>query len=358
MKPYSSARSEAEATGTLLNANELPWPLISYSESTDHGVHTLNRYPEPQHAGLVTLLADEYKLSRENVLLTRGSDDGIDLLLRVFCRAGKDTILDCPPSFGMYRIAAQVQGAKILAVPRKEESLSLDTDAILEAAGEDDPPRLIFLTSPSNPTGDLVDPGFLDDLLRLTRERAIVVVDEAYAEFTGSSGFSGLIREHQNLVILRTLSKGFASAALRCGAVLADSGIISLLRRVMPPYPLATPVIDLASRLFSPEIRALQASYLEKVVTNKAFLIEFLEQQPFMRKIWPGEANFVLAKVDDAPGLVAHCARNEIIIRMFKEEPLLENCVRISVGTASEMALLKGVLELYQDQTLAIQGDA
>jgi histidinol-phosphate aminotransferase len=358
MKPYSSARSEAEATGTLLNANELPWPLITDPASNVPDTSSLNRYPEPQHAGLISLLAGEYGLPAEKVLLTRGSDDGIDLLVRVFCRAGEDSILDCPPSFGMYKVAARAQGAGIITAPRVPGSLELDTRAVLAAVGGDSPPRLVFLTSPANPTGDLVEPEFLEELLRQARERSIVVVDEAYAEFTSAGSFAALIGTHENLVVLRTLSKGFASAALRCGAVLAQPEIISLLRRVIPPYPLATPVIELATRLFDPEVRDLQASLLREVATNKAVLVECLEQQPFVRKIWRGEANFVLARVDDARDLVEHCSRNEITIRMFDGNPMLENCVRISVGTKSEMALLRDTLRAYQPASAQTQGRA
>lgn len=348
MKPYSSARSEAGIEGILLNANELPWPLIDDPMSAEDQTSPLNRYPQPQHTGLIERLAELYDLPEDHVLITRGSDDGIDLLVRVFCRAGKDAILDCPPCFGMYRIAAQTQGAGIVEVTREPESLGLDTQRILRIASGETPPRLIFLTSPANPTGDVIRREFLMELLTITRGRSVVVVDEAYAEFTAEPSFTDLIAEHENLVVLRTLSKAFGSAGLRCGAVLGQPGLIALLQRVIPPYPLATPVLNLALRLFDPEVRKRQRHALEKTARNKVRLLESLEKQPFVQEIWPGEANFVLARVDDAAALMAHCGRLGITIRAFDGVPLLENCVRISIGNSTEIEKLTQALDAHR----------
>lgn len=347
MKPYSSARSEADSTGILLNANESPWPLVDDPGTDECHRGELNRYPEPQHAGLIKRFASLYDLPSDHVLLTRGSDDGIDLLVRVFCRAGHDAILDCPPSFGMYRIAAQTQGALITSISRIPDSLELDTRRILDAARQANPPRLIFLTSPANPTGDLVGPEFLIRLLEVTAGRSVVVVDEAYAEFAASHSFTGLIRKYEHLVVLRTLSKAFASAALRCGALLAQPGLIDLLKRVMPPYPIATPVLNLALKLFEPESLDRQKTMLRKFRKNKSVLIDSLSNRPFVEKVWPGKANFVLARVSDAKELVDHLASNRVTVRQFPVEPLLKNCIRISVGKTSELDKLASALDAY-----------
>ena len=168
MKPYSSARKEAPGKGILLNANESPWSLIE-SNGTQRG---LNRYPDPQPSDLVTALAQLYGVGEENVMVTRGSDEGIDLLTRVFCRAGQDAVLQCPPTFGMYQIAAQTQGADIVSIPRSEETgFRLDQQAVLDALAGDDRIRLVYLTSPNNPTGDLVEERFLTDLLEAIHQR-------------------------------------------------------------------------------------------------------------------------------------------------------------------------------------------
>lgn len=346
MKPYASARGEAAAEGVLLNANESPWPLIEDPLELA-GVDTLNRYPEPQNADLVSRLAELYDLPHNYLLLTRGSDEGIDLLVRVFCRAGRDAILDTPPSFGMYRIAAQIQGAPVMSVPRDPETLGLDHENILTALDGDAPPRLVFLTSPANPTGDVVDRDFLDAMLESARGRAIVVVDEAYAEFTATRSFSERVSNHDNLVVLRTLSKAFASAGLRCGTVLAQPELVDLLRRVIPPYPLATPVLSLALKLLEPGVLGRQRLMLREIARNKVLLLESLAGRPFVRRIWPGEANFVLLRVDDGAELVRHCARSDIVIRAFAGSPLLEDCVRITVGSRGEIARLSAALDTF-----------
>ncbi|HKJ17582.1 MAG TPA: histidinol-phosphate transaminase [Xanthomonadales bacterium] len=350
MKPYSSARSEAGIDGILLNANELPWPLIEDPLSMESDSSPLNRYPQPQHSGLIKKLAGLYGVPADHLLVTRGSDDGIDLLLRVFCRAGQDSILDCPPSFGMYRIAARTQGADIVEVPRFPDSLRLDCEKILSIVESDSPPRIIFLTSPSNPTGDLVERRFLEELLDLTKDRCVVVVDEAYAEFSDADGFSGLVSDRENLVILRTLSKAFGSAGLRCGAVIAQPGVIELLQRVIPPYPLATPVLNLALRLFEPGVLDRQQRALVDISRNKSILLESLGNRRWIEKIWPGEANFILARVDDADALMKHCNLRGITLRAFAGAPLLENCIRISIGNGTETEKLVAALDDFETE--------
>lgn len=345
MKPYSSARREAAARGILLNANESPWPLVG---ETTNDLDTLNRYPQPQHAGLAEKMASAYGLPADHLLITRGSDDGIDLLARVFCRAGVDSVLDTPPGFGMYRIAAQIQGAGIVDIARKPETLELDEPAILEALEAETPPRLAFFTSPANPTGDLVDPAFMEQALKITKGRTIVVVDEAYAEFTQADGAASLIASNPHLVVLRTLSKAYASAGLRCGAVLAQPQVIDLLMRVIPPYPLATPVLGLALELFEPEVMQQQQAFLNKIAANKSRLLEILEGRRFVERIWPGHANFVLLRVHDSAALVRHCANRGITIRAFPAAPLLQNCVRISVGSADELQALEQALADFE----------
>ena len=178
MKPYSSARKEASCEGILLNANEAPHTLLP-----DEAM--LNRYPDPQPAQLLSRLARLYGVGEDNLLVTRGSDEGIDLLTRVFCRAGQDAILHCPPNFGMYKIAAQTQGAEVISVPRKVDSaFELDQEAVLQTVAKSSHIKLIFLTSPNNPTGDVIGFDFLSRLLKETQGKAIVVLDEAYAEFS------------------------------------------------------------------------------------------------------------------------------------------------------------------------------
>ncbi|MCF6226137.1 MAG: histidinol-phosphate transaminase [Xanthomonadales bacterium] len=341
MKPYSSARSEAPGEGVLLNANESPWSLLPDSK--------LNRYPEPQPQRLVSRLANLYQVNRKQLLVTRGSDEGIDLLTRVFCRAGEDAILQCTPAFGMYAIAAQTQGVDVVSIPRlAADNFSMDVDKLLLTLANDTRLKLIFLTTPNNPTGDSIDKATLLKILQSVNGRALVVVDEAYAEFSNKASFCPLVTEYNNLVILRTLSKAWAGAGLRCGTVIAQTEVIDLLGRIIAPYPLASPVVELAERLLDPEVLSLQQQQLQALANNKQRLFTILKAQNYITDIWPGDANFILIRLDDASGLMRYCGQQNIILRAFNNEPLLQNCIRISVGSNSDLDSLETVLKTWK----------
>lgn len=343
MKPYSSARKEAPGEGILLNANEAPRPLLDEPGR-------LNRYPEPQPAELVARLAELYGVRPGQLLVTRGSDEGIDLLVRVFCRAGQDAILHCPPTFGMYRIAAQAQGANIVAVNRDAgRGFALDEAAVLARFSADQRIKLIFLTSPSNPTGDLIGRDFLHRLLDLSRGRALVVLDEAYAEFCAEPSAADLICDHEHLVVLRTMSKAWASAGLRCGSVLAQSAVIQLLQRIIAPYPLPSPVLKLALRMLDDDMLQSQQALMQEIRDNKARLLQSLEGFSFIREVIAGHANFVLIAADDAAGLLSYCAAKGVILRGFPADPLLRDYIRISVGSKRELERLATVIEAWEN---------
>jgi histidinol-phosphate aminotransferase len=342
MKPYSSARKEAPGKGVLLNANESPRPLLDEAGC-------LNRYPDPQPADLVARLAALYGVPENSLLLTRGSDEGIDLLVRVFCRAGQDAILHCPPTFGMYRIAAQTQGAAIVSVNRQvDNSFKLLEGDVLQAVQADARIKLVFLTSPNNPTGDLVGKAFLERLLEISRERAIIVLDEAYAEFCAQPSAAGMIAEYENLVVLRTMSKAWASAGLRCGAVLAGQPLISLLQRVIAPYPVPSPVMSLAMRMLEDDMMDRQRELMQEIENNKRYLLRILQNRSFIRETIPGGANFVLIRVDNAPDLLAFSTSRGVIIRGYASDPLLHDCLRISVGSEIELAKFAEVLDEWE----------
>jgi histidinol-phosphate aminotransferase len=345
MKPYSSARNEAPGKGILLNANESPWSLLDNS-GTDQD---LNRYPDPQPPELVSRLARLYGIDEENVLVTRGSDEGIDLLTRVFCRAGQDAILHCPPTFGMYRIAAQTQGAAVVSVPRwADHGFKLDRQGIIDTIANDERIKLVFLTSPNNPTGDAIEADWLPVLMKATSGKALVVVDEAYAEFCRFPSAAKLIDDFDNLVVLRTLSKAWAAAGLRCGAVLAQLPVISLLRRIIAPYPLASPVISLACRMLDQETLGRQKRLLSEVALNKTRLLSILEDRSFISELWPGEANFVLFRSDRADELLTFCAARGVILRGYPTDPMLSGCIRISVGSDDDLNALESTLNAWE----------
>ncbi len=348
MRPYASARNSAAADGILLNANEAPQPLVDDSQWQRLA---LNRYPPPQPEQLRERLAGLYGVGQDKLLMTRGSDEGIDLLTRVFCRSGRDAIIECSPCFGMYRIAATIQGAQVVDVPRvAANGLQIDFNGLLKAIETHADVRLVFLTSPNNPTGDLIAQADLRRVLDACEGRALVVLDEAYIEFCDAESAAGLLGDYPHLVVLRTLSKAWAAAGIRCGAVIADEEVIQLLQRVMAPYPFAATTIDAALRATSSEAVARQRAFLEMTRLGKADLQKFLCQCDWVLDIWEGEANFILLRVPAADELVEWCAGRGIRIRNFASQAQLEGCIRLTIGSPNEMAELKSALQAYGER--------
>ncbi len=345
LKPYASARALADSAGILLNANENPWP-----PQGDQGL-ALNRYPDPQPAALRQKLSALYGVSEEQLLITRGSDEGIDLLIRVFCRAGQDSVLVCPPCFGMYALSARVQNANIVDVPLVERK----GDWQLDLQGIDDSPgcRLYFLCSPNNPTGNIIAPEQVLSLARRVADHGLVIIDEAYIELCATPSLARHVRDQANLVVLRTLSKAYALAGCRIGAVIADSEVIDLLRRIIAPYPLPKPSVAAAMAALTPESLAQQSRQLDELAVQKQRLLQVLNQHTAILQIWPGEANFVLVRTADAQRLVGDALAEGIRLRDQSSQPGLANCVRITIGTADEMRALIDFLTDWQPSSAA-----
>lgn len=332
LTPYASARALADSAGVLLNANENPWPPAG-----DGGLR-LNRYPDPQPAALKERLAEVYGVDESRLLITRGSDEGIDLLVRVFCRAGQDRVLVCPPCFGMYALSARVQDAQVIETPLLEVDGAWQLD---QAAIEQAPAcRLYFLCSPNNPTGNRIEPEIVRDLARQVADHGLVVIDEAYIEFCDCPSLAETVRRQPNLVVLRTLSKAYALAGCRIGAVIADPEVIGLLRRIIAPYPLPTPSVAAAMAALAPEALVRQRRQLAALQQLKAELLEQLERHPGILQVWPGEANFVLVRVDNAQQLVGDAFAQGIRLRDQSAQPGLDHCVRITIGSEEEMQRL------------------
>jgi histidinol-phosphate aminotransferase len=334
LAPYSSARKEASGGKVWLDANENPL--------TPHaGAPRLNRYPDPQPPELVSRLSLLYGVGQENVLVTRGSDEGIDLLVRAFCRAGQDSILITPPTYGMYAVAAGIQGASVKTAPLDREwDFALNVAGVLGAM--DDSVKLVFLCSPNNPTGQNLNRDSILRILESVAGRAVVVVDEAYGEFSTDPSFATELREHANLVVLRTLSKAFGLAGARVGVTLASPALIGVLQRIIAPYPIPTPVLHAAlAALNADGIRSAQRSALE-LVDGRRRLAAALEKLPFVQKVWPSDANFLLVAVTDSARLMTLCRAAGLIIRDRSKD--VPNTVRITVGTPSEMDFALEVL--------------
>ena len=328
LKPYASARALADSAGILLNANENPWPPAG-----DDGM-ALNRYPDPQPAALRARLATLYGVAENRMLVTRGSDEGIDLLQRAFCRPGADRVLILPPCFGMYALSARIQGADVVEAPLVEKEREFDVpDDLVERA---DGCRLVFLCSPNNPTGNVISAERVAETAGSLAGSGLVVVDEAYIEFAPETSALPLLDQHRNLVVLRTLSKAHALAGCRIGSVIADPDVIGLLRRIIPPYPLPTPTVAAALRALSPEALAVQRERLETLAAEKTRIVRVLDDHTDIVDVWPGHANFVLARTVDGAGLVAAASDAGIRLRDQSAQRGLADCVRVTIGTPEE----------------------
>ena len=328
LKGYEHAAWDPELT--RLHANELPW------RNTGDDSHAgLNRYPEPQSQALIERLAALYDVPPGRVLAARGSDEAIDLLLRVFCRAECDAVVVCPPTFGMYAVAARIQGAQVLSVPLKAaEGFALDEEAVLEACAPH--VKLVFLCSPNNPTGNLLDAKAILRIARKLAGRTLVVVDEAYLEFAGSESLARSIGRHSNLVVLRTLSKAHGLAGARLGALIADPEIVKLLRKVIAPYAITQLTIEAVMRFLSPLGAPAFQERIEMIRTERSRVLRALGSLPAVSRVWPSAANFVLAEFRDAASALASARNARFLVRDARGYAELKDALRITIGASAQ----------------------
>lgn len=311
-----------------LNANETPWPAIGDGDS-------LNRYPNERPVTLTGRLTAHYGLDPGRLLVTRGSTDAIDLLLRGFCRAGQDEIIICPPTFTMYQVYAHIQGATVREVPLlRERGFALNHKAIIDNWTPQT--KLLFVCSPNNPTGNRVPEAELDELCVALAGRGLVVVDGAYSEFADSDPTRSLLQRHDNVVVLRTLSKAYGLAGIRCGALLAHAEIVSMLGKVLPPYAFPTPSVQAALRCLEQLDEDEQNQRIAKLTAERARLASELAELDSVTQIWPSEANFLLAEFGEPGQAVKAARRGGVLLRDFSEEPGLSGCLRITVGDTDQ----------------------
>jgi histidinol-phosphate aminotransferase len=335
LAPYSSARMEAQGGTVLLNANESSRP------PNIPGGEGLNRYPDPQPRVLVEMLAELYGCDADRVLVTRGSDEAIDLLVRAFCRAGQDAVVVSPPTFGMYAVCARIQGAAVIESPL-DASGFLDAEKLLSDVSP--AVKLVFVCTPNNPTGNLVSPEVLAQLARDLAGRALLVVDEAYAEFSGAVSATSLIDAYDNVAVLRTLSKAWSLAGARVGALVARPEVIGLLRRIIPPYPLPSPCVDAALGALSYEGRRVQRHHLNEILTERARMLAELPKVPGVREVLPSHANFLAVRFDDAAGIYRRLLAAGVVVRDITKYPGLGDALRITIGTGNENDRVLAVL--------------
>ncbi|MGI9273171.1 MAG: histidinol-phosphate transaminase [Woeseiaceae bacterium] len=326
LTPYGAA---AQVKNTVrLNANEVPW-----TRNGDTFRRPLNRYPEVRPARLGVALAEHYGCAPDNLLVTRGTSEGIDLLIRAFCRAGIDSVATPAPTFSMYRHYAKVQGARLIEIgTTRDNDFAVDVDALLAAC--DDSTRLVFLCSPNNPTGNLIPRDDLIRILEARRDRSAVVVDEAYIEFSDAASTVDLLDQFDNLIVLRTLSKALACAGARCGSVIGSVEVIDMLAAVQAPYALATPVVESVENALQSEGFQEADKYALEIVLERDKLMAELRNMSFVQRVWPSAANFFLIEVQDVAGLLQHCSERNILLRYFGGD--LADCIRITVGSREE----------------------
>ena len=338
LKPYSHAAWLP--TLTRLHANEAPWRPVG--DTTEAG---LNRYPEPQPALLVERLAQLYGVPSANLLATRGSDEAIDLLSRIYLREGKDAILQCAPTFGMYQVAARIQGAEVVEIPLDpSRGWSLEPERLIAAWRPH--VKLVYLCSPNNPTGNSLASAALEAICSALDGKAIIVVDEAYIEWSRASSVSRWLSRFRTLAILRTLSKAHALAGARIGALIAHPEMIRLAKRIVPPYSLAQPAVEAALRALAPDDGAASRARWDGLIAERNYLRDRLEASPRVTTVWPSDANFLMVDCCDIDHLMRVSMAGGTIVRDLRGYPALPRSVRISVGTRTENETLLDSLEM------------
>ncbi|ORT50081.1 histidinol-phosphate aminotransferase [Vibrio sp. qd031] len=320
LTPYLSARRIGGSGDVWLNANESPFNN-AYVVDSD----ALNRYSECQPAELINAYAAYAGVTPDKVLTSRGADEGIELLIRAYCEPGTDSILYCPPTYGMYAISAETIGVERKTVPLTQ-SWQLDLDGIEKNL---DGVKLVFVCSPNNPTGNLVNRDDIIRLLEMTKDRAIVVMDEAYIDFCPEASTVDLLGQYPNLAILRTLSKAFALAGLRCGFTLANPELINVLLKVIAPYPVPIPVAQIATQALTNLSQAQQQ--VDTLNKNRAWLANELAENAQLT-VFDGWGNYLLVQFPDGDALFKAAWDSGIILR---NSPI-QDCVRISIGSEQE----------------------
>lgn len=332
--PYSSARSEFEGDAQIfLDANE-----NSLGSTLNNNFH---RYPDPQQKQLKQKLSLIKNVPAENIFVGNGSDEAIDLLIRAFCNPGVDNILIFPPTYGMYEVSAEINDIAINKVLLTED-YQLDINAVKN--GIDNNTKIIFVCSPNNPTGNLLEPTSIEWLLK--NFNGIVVVDEAYIDFAETQSWSQRLNDFPNLVVLQTLSKAWGLAGLRIGFAYASKEIIHVFNKIKPPYNISEATQQLALQALQNEQQAKEKTNI--LIQQKKRLLEDFRQFDFIKTIYPSDANFILVKVDDAKKLYQYLIAKTIVVRNRSSQPLCENSLRITVGTPAENDTLLQALNNYK----------
>jgi len=327
LKPYSSARDEFQGTASVyLDANENPNPSL------------YNRYPDPHQLKLKERISTIKKIPPDQIFLGNGSDEPIDLLIRAFCEPGLDNVVIPQPTYGMYTVSAEINNVEIRNI-RLSEDFDIDLSLLCEAWNNHT--RLIFLCSPNNPSGNLLDPEKIKTVL--DQFHGIVVVDEAYIDFTNYPGFVPLLKTYPNLVVLQTLSKAWGLAAIRVGMCFASADIIAVLNKIKPPYNINILSQQVALEELHFDIR--KNRWVAEIINEREKLKAGLAKMDSVQKVYPSDANFLLVKIDHARHVYEALVKKGIIVRDRSNVILCDNCLRITIGTQQENQILLNELK-------------
>lgn len=332
LKPYASARDEFKGNKehlTFLDANENPF---------ENGI---NRYPDPQQKELKAVISKLKNIPVEQILLGNGSDEVLDLLIRMFCEPNIDNILILPPTYGMYEVLANINAVEVLKINLSESAFQPQNTAVLNIANGNS--KILFLCSPNNPTGNSFEADRVEFLLK--NFKGIVVIDEAYIDFSNEESWLSRLKEFPNLVVVQTLSKAFGMAGIRLGMCFASEAIIATLNKIKPPYNINE--LTQISAIEQLQKADLVQSQIMSLINERELLVRSLEQVAFIKKIYPSNTNFVMIKVDDASKRYQQLIENGIVIRNRTTQPLCENCLRLTIGTTEEnMKLIETLKQL------------
>lgn len=322
LTPYSSARDEFKGTADVyLDANENAFGSTSADK--------YRRYPDPYQVELKKSISKIKHVNAECIFLGNGSDEPIDLLIRAFCNPGKDRIIITPPTYGMYEVSANINDVGIVKVPLNMD-YSLNKEGIIDSI--EPGIKMAFICSPNNPTGNSIEPGSILEIA--SRFQGLLVVDEAYVDFSSQQSLTSELTNYKNLVILQTFSKAWGLASLRLGMTFADPEIIDILNMIKPPYNISGATQDLA-------IKALKnnnemKSMVKDILKQKKILKTMLSEIPFINEIYPSDANFLLVKIDNAHEIYLNLIEKKVIVRDRSNVALCDDCLRITIGTENE----------------------
>jgi len=341
---YVSAGMEVEKDEStiFLNANENPYELP--------GLEGFNRYPKPQPPELALAYANAYDVDPDQIIMTRGADEALVILTKLFCEPHKDAVLINPPTFGMYGVDARSAPADVIEVPllKEDGTFKLDQQNIIEKASADNV-KLVYICSPNNPSGTSFDHIDILGIAAALEGKAIVIVDETYAEFSAQGSICEDLESAPNIIVLRTLSKSYSFAGMRMGCFISsDKEFIQLVKaKALDAYPLPLMSIEAAFHVLSPEIQATAKDNIKKLLTERDRIIEAFNASEAVKYIYPTDANFFLVEMKNAKGFLEACAKQNLILRDFSSKPQTKNCLRISIGTEEENDKLLDLLNKF-----------